>query len=142
MILQELVLFLLVKDVIFKTSTGRFENEECRDSTPDYFHLALTNYIGRFEKSFVADIFADYEVWNHPVVSYKILEQRKISPEEAMKEFFPAANSTVYTFNQNVKSLLFVQTKMYFVTESDENISGLKGKLYSRIRRRRKHCWW
>jgi hypothetical protein len=114
-------------------SNGRLVNEECRDVTPEYFHLTLTNYVGRFKRSFVADIFGDYEVWNHPVVSYEILEQRKMSPEDVMKQFFPAANSTVYTFNQNVKSLLFVQTKMNYITESDENTSGLKEK-YTRTK--------
>jgi hypothetical protein len=99
-----------------------------RDITPEFFHLTLTNYVGRFEKSFLADIFADYEVWNHPVVGYELREQRKISPEEVMAQYFPDANSTIYSFNEKAKNLMFVKTKMNYVTESDENISGLKEK--------------
>jgi hypothetical protein len=60
-----------------KDSDGRFVNEECRDISPEFFHLTLTNYIGRFEKSIIAELDADYQVWNHPVVGYEILQQVK-----------------------------------------------------------------
>jgi hypothetical protein len=112
---------------------GRFVNEECRDISPGFFHLTITNYIGRFGKSFVVDVSADYEVWNHPVVKYEILQQKKISPEDVMSLYFPDANATAYPFNRDAKSLLFVETEMYYVTESDENNSGLKDK-YTRTK--------
>jgi hypothetical protein len=111
-----------------KDSNGRFVNEECRDISPSFFHLTLTNYIARFGRSFVADVTANYQVWNHPVVGYEIVQQRKISAADTMKQFFPAANSPVYTFNSKAKELVHVQTRMDYVTESDENISGLKEK--------------
>jgi hypothetical protein len=115
-----------------KDSNDRMVDDECRDVSPDYFHLVLTNYIGRFQQSFVADIFADYEVWNHPVVSYDVSEN-KPSFENAMKKYFPNANSTVYPFNSDAKELLHVSTKMNYITESDENTSGLKAK-YTRTK--------
>jgi hypothetical protein len=110
-----------------KDSNDRMVNEECRDISPDYFHLVLTNYIGRFQQSFVADLYSDYEVWNHPVISYEV-RTYKTSFEDAMKNYFPNANTTVYPFNPNAKELLNVFAKMNYITESDENTSGLKGK--------------
>jgi hypothetical protein len=104
---------------------GRFVNQECRDVTPEFFHLVLTNLIGRFDRSFIADVSADYQVWNHPAKGYEINLQEKISREDAMKRFFPAANSTSYIFNQNAKDLLHVQTINSYITESNENTSGL-----------------
>jgi hypothetical protein len=107
---------------------GRFVNEECRDISPEFFHLTLTNYIGRFGKSFVADLDADYQVWNHPVVSYEIEAQEKLSAEDVMRLYFPKANSTVYPFNTGAKGFLYVKTKMNYITESDESTSGLREK--------------
>jgi hypothetical protein len=106
-------------------SNQRFIDDECRDLAPEFFHLAITNLIGRFDKSFVVDVSADYQVWNQPVRSYEIVSQTKLSPAEAMTRFFPQANSTIYSFNQKAKELLHVHMKFSYVLESNENTSGL-----------------
>lgn len=50
----------------------RIIKQECRDSNPGTFHLALLNQVGIKKKSFIMDISKDHEVWNHPVVSYRV----------------------------------------------------------------------
>ena len=104
---------------------GRYVDAECRDISPEFFHLAVTNMLGRFDKSFVVDVSADFQVWNQPVRSYEIMSQVKISPAEAMEKYFPAANSTTYIFNEKAKELLLVNTRLSYVLESNENTSGL-----------------
>jgi hypothetical protein len=111
-----------------KDEYGRYVNEECRDITPEFFHLTLTNMVGRLGRSFVADVFSDYEVWNHPSIGYEILHQRKWTQAEVMGGLYNTTNSTVYPFNPTAKQLLFVITKFDYVVESDENISGLVEK--------------
>jgi hypothetical protein len=106
-------------------SNGRLVSEECRDISPEFFHLVITNVIGRQNKSFVADVDYNAEVWNQPVRSYEILTQYKISPERAMASYFPQLNSTTYTFNAEAKELLYVRTKFSYIVESTENTSGL-----------------
>jgi hypothetical protein len=51
-------------------STGRPRDEECVDTNPATFHLAVVNQIAASRRSFVMDASYDYEVWNQPVVGY------------------------------------------------------------------------
>jgi hypothetical protein len=103
---------------------GRIESEECRDVSPEFFHLVTTNFIGVHKRSFVADVYHNAEVWNHPARSYDIIVQRKITAEEAMTRYFPKMNTTTYTFNPAAKQLLLVRTRFSYIVESTENISG------------------
>ena len=50
--------------------TGRILDQECFDNNPGTWHLAVTNQLGRLQKTFVMDATYDYEVWNHPVTEY------------------------------------------------------------------------
>jgi hypothetical protein len=104
---------------------GRLKNEECRDVSADFFHLVITNVIGKHNKSFVADVDYNAEVWNQPVRSYEILSQTKISAEKALMTYFPQLNSTIYTFNPSAKEILLVRTKFSYIVESTENTNGL-----------------
>lgn len=51
---------------------GRIISPECFDINPATWHLALTHLVGRDHKSFILDAIYDYEVWNQPIVSYKL----------------------------------------------------------------------
>ncbi len=62
---------------------GRPTDPECRDTNPGTFHLMMANFIGIQEKSFIADLIFDDQVWNFPLRSYRVLKQRSITPEEA-----------------------------------------------------------
>jgi uncharacterized protein YozE (UPF0346 family) len=49
---------------------GRVISQQCFDTNPGTFHLALVNQIGVRERSFILDATFDYEVWNQPIYSY------------------------------------------------------------------------
>lgn len=49
---------------------GRVVSQQCFDTNPGTFHLALVNQIGLRERSFILDATFDYEVWNQPICSY------------------------------------------------------------------------
>ena len=53
---------------------GRFVDPNCRDLTPDLFHLAMTNMIGKLQRPFIIDITSTAEVWNQPVFGYEVLK--------------------------------------------------------------------
>lgn len=44
--------------------------EECVDTDPGAFHIALANRIAVEKESFVAEVVRDKEVWNQPVFAY------------------------------------------------------------------------
>lgn len=50
---------------------GRLRQQECFDTNPATFHLALGNLIGKAKQSFNMDSSFDYEVWNQPIKSYE-----------------------------------------------------------------------
>lgn len=54
-----------------KDANGRVEDQECFDTNPGTWHMAVVNQIGVSKRSFVIDATYDYEVWNQPVFSYK-----------------------------------------------------------------------
>jgi len=52
------------------SATGRIKNQECFDTNPGTWHLAVVNQLGFHKRSFVVDATFDYEVWNQPAYSY------------------------------------------------------------------------
>ena len=53
-------------------ANGRVLDQNCFDNNPATWHLAIVNQIGLNNRSIVMDATFDYEVWNQPVLSYKI----------------------------------------------------------------------
>jgi hypothetical protein len=51
--------------------SGRILDQECFDNNPASWHMAVVTELGFHKKPFVIDATFDYEVWNHPVVSYR-----------------------------------------------------------------------
>ncbi|NDC24954.1 MAG: hypothetical protein EBZ49_12645, partial [Proteobacteria bacterium] len=50
---------------------GRISSQDCFDTNPATFHLALGNLVGKEKASFIMDNAYDYQVWNQPVVAYE-----------------------------------------------------------------------
>ncbi|MCM2278481.1 MAG: hypothetical protein NDJ89_10445 [Oligoflexia bacterium] len=49
---------------------GRIISEECFDTNPATWHLAVTNQLGISGRSLILDSTYDFQVWNQPVVGY------------------------------------------------------------------------
>lgn len=49
---------------------NRVIDQQCFDTNPGTWHLAIVNQIGVSERSMVLDATFDYEVWNQPIYSY------------------------------------------------------------------------
>lgn len=49
---------------------GRVSDQECFDTNPGTWHMAVVNMIGQRGETFVLDATYDYEVWNQPIYSY------------------------------------------------------------------------
>lgn len=59
------------EQVIRRGASGRAINPDCQDSNPATWHLAVVNQFGFDKKSFVMDTYANKEVWNYVVTSYR-----------------------------------------------------------------------
>ncbi len=71
--------------VIERDETGRVINEECRNVNAGTFHIIVTNFIGKMERSIIMDKDFEYEVWNQPITGYRILSQDELSLAEVQE---------------------------------------------------------
>ncbi|WP_018694474.1 ricin-type beta-trefoil lectin domain protein [Algicola sagamiensis] len=55
-----------------KDANGRILDQDCFDNNPGTFHISVLNQIGISERSVILDATYDYQVWNQPILSYKV----------------------------------------------------------------------
>ncbi len=67
---------------------GRVKDQDCFDTNPGTWHLAIVNQVGVKKRSFVLDATYDYEVWNQPVHSYnyRFFNQQTLEPEKNLRK--------------------------------------------------------
>jgi hypothetical protein len=53
-----------------RDENGRVISQDCFDTNPGAWHMAVVNQIGINKRSMVLDATYDYEVWNQPIYSY------------------------------------------------------------------------
>lgn len=92
-------------------SSARANEDDCKGVNAGAFHIVLTNQIGLKNKSFVADVIRDIQVWNHPISGFTSSIQSKSGISAS------AAPGTVRE--------LLVQTTMFYVVESTPQWSSL-----------------
>jgi len=80
-------------------ANGRVLDQECFDTNPGTWHLAIVNQIGIAQRSMVMDATFDYEVWNHPVYGYSY---RYFNPQTgSTAESFTAAQIDMDAFKRD-----------------------------------------
>jgi subtilisin-like proprotein convertase family protein len=89
--------------------------------------------LGRYKRAFAEDRTAGYQVWNQPVRSFEVLEQKEVTAAEAMAAL-GVQNATAYTFNANAKQLFKVRTTVRYVTESDASTEPMLDRIDSYTR--------
>lgn len=70
-----------------KDKNGRVKDQDCFDTNPGAWHLAIVNQVGAKKRSFVIDATYDYEVWNQPVHSYEYtyFNPQSMEPRKTLK---------------------------------------------------------
>ncbi|DAZ97477.1 TPA: hypothetical protein N0F65_009960 [Lagenidium giganteum] len=101
-----------------KDQYGRFRDAARRDIGAGFFHIAMTNIMGRFKKSFVVDVTAGSEVWNQPVRKYEVLDMYLVDTAQVAREIYKTDR---YPFNNAMKQLAYVRTKFSWIVEAGEN---------------------
>jgi hypothetical protein len=97
---------------------GRYVDASRRDLGAGFFHIALTNIMGRYKRSFVVDIDAGNEVWNQPTRSYKVLSMESMTPEKAGLKFYGKAT---YPFNRAAAKIVHTRTSFSWIAEGLDN---------------------
>lgn len=109
---------------------GRVLSAQCFDTNPGAFHASVVNRIGVDKKSFVMDAIYDYEVWNHPIVSYKYTyfnPQTRRKSDSAETSAIPLEEYTKDKFSEyrtsRAKYVVGVMIRIEYTTETTANTS-------------------
>jgi hypothetical protein len=107
---------------ISRDQYGRYINAARRDLGAGFFHLAITNIMGRYKHPIIVDVDSGSAVWNQPVRGFRVLTVTRMkSMSDAARVFFNGARS--YPFNSEAVSLAYVKTRFSWMKESGENES-------------------
>lgn len=104
------------KEVKTDPKTGRILADQCRDVNAGTFHVVMANYLGKMKKAIAEDKTYDYEVWNQPILGWKVDSMKKITKSTAIKLL--KLEGTSYQYNADAKSFYEVYSTVYYVTES------------------------
>lgn len=101
---------------------GRPTNRACMNTNPGTFHVVASNMLGLQKKSFVEDKTFDYQVWNQPVRSYKVLQNNAVTAEDANKLI--TATGSDYLFNDKAVSFHHIKMLFKYIAEPAQHIGG------------------
>jgi hypothetical protein len=113
-------------DEIARDEFGRPTEVACRDLNPGSFHTAIVGMLGRGARNlatgetggrpaFVIDHNWDHEIWNFPIVSYRINSQADVTEEEASR----LVGATSPDYRWNTAATRFVRIQMTYAMISD-----------------------
>ena len=105
-----------------RDETGRIKDPACRDTNAGSFHVVVTNMLGRHKMAFAEDRTYDYQVWNQPVFKYEVTKQEEIDVKKAL-ELIGSKDADYSKINVKAKRFAEVQTRLYYVTESEASKS-------------------
>ena len=111
-----------ITDTLEFDEYGRPKNRDCMNTNPGTCHVVAANMLGIQKTSFVEDRTFDYQVWNQPVRSFKVLKNEAVTAEQA--NTLITATGSDYLFNDQAKSFRYMKTQLNYITEPEQNISG------------------
>ncbi|MCO5142147.1 MAG: hypothetical protein M9962_03550 [Oligoflexia bacterium] len=114
---------------------GRIYDQNCFDTNPGAWHLALVNQIGISDKSLVMDATFDYEVWNQPILSYEYtyFNPETKAPSNSLRSAKVSANEfrsdkfRKYRDN-NTRSIVGISMTVKYMAENNPTIQGSDAK--------------
>ncbi|MBM4397277.1 MAG: proprotein convertase P-domain-containing protein [Deltaproteobacteria bacterium] len=107
------------KEVKRDEKTGRILADQCRDVNPGTYHVLMANYLGKMKKAIAEDRTYDYQVWNQPIIAWKVDSVKEITTKEAIKLLGLPATTTKYPHTTGVKKLYEVYSTTSYITESN-----------------------
>lgn len=94
-------------------ANGRIVDQDCFDTNPGAWHMAVVNQLGLSHRSLIMDATYDYEVWNHPVIAYSYSYYNPISGRttKSLKE----AQVRMKDFSEDIFSAYRSEKAVYLV---------------------------
>ncbi|GAB9472873.1 hypothetical protein Gpo141_00010039, partial [Globisporangium polare] len=101
-----------------KDKYGRYVEPTHRDIGAGFFHLALTNVMGKLGKPIVMDVDNSIAVWNMPIRSYEVTRSELVDVATGSLAEFGTED---YPFNPAAKYLVYTTTTLKWIVEAMED---------------------
>jgi subtilisin-like proprotein convertase family protein len=101
-----------------RDDNGRITDPSCRDTNAGTWHVAMANFLGIMKRSIAEDRTYNYEVWNQPVIEWKVKSLETITEAGAIEALGLGADVTEYPYNDDAKGFALVSSISYYITES------------------------
>ena len=115
------------KGVELHPETGIVVKDECRDTNPGAIYVVATNMLGRDKRAFAEDRTIDYQVWNQPVLGYRINEDTGLTEEQALQKLGKTLQDGRYKdlySSPKAVAWRFIRMDMDYITESSNTVEG------------------
>ena len=74
--------------------------------------------LGIMKQSVAEDRTYNYEVWNQPIIEWKVNDMKELTEQEALTELGMGPDVTSYPYNDLAKKWFRVKATSYYITES------------------------
>ncbi len=112
---------------------GRPVDSECFDTNIGAFHVVVTTFLGLKDRPLIYDRIRSEEIWNQPLVGYRINRQDSVSAAQAAARL--GVTNGAYIFNGDAVSFLDVEMDLIWMTESQPSVSPTPASSFERIDR-------
>ncbi len=102
----------------------RIRMDECRDVNAGAWHVVAANFLGLNGRAFVEDRTAGFQVWNQPVVGYRVTMAEERSLEEALGVLGVDATDR-YPFNDRAARFYEVKMTTDYLVEGHQSTEPL-----------------
>jgi hypothetical protein len=120
-----------------RDASGRIVDPWCRDTNAATLHVVMTNLLGVHGRAFTEDRVGTSEVWNQPVVGFRVTSQREISKAEANQLLRRAAGE--YTLNPRAERFAEVNAELDYITERDPSTTASSPEIHKYVRTDKYH---
>ncbi len=101
-----------------RDETGRLTDDVCRDTNAGSFHVIMANFLGLMKRPIAEDRTYDYEVWNQPILEWKVDRMDEITEADALRLLERPEGSTYAEINPKAVKFYEVESTTYYITES------------------------
>ncbi|MCU0691955.1 MAG: proprotein convertase P-domain-containing protein, partial [Polyangiaceae bacterium] len=110
-----------------RDASGRVKKTECRDANPGAFYVVMTNMLGRDKRALAEDRTFDFQVWNQPILGYRITVDQELTEEQALQKLgkTPADGKYATLFaSPEAVAWRYVRMSTDYISESANTVEG------------------
>ncbi len=118
-----------------RDENGRITDPQCRDTNAGTWHVVMANFLGIMKRAILEDRTYDYEVWNQPVLEFKVNSMDEVTEREAMDALDVPAETEKYPYNDRAVKWFKVNATSFYITESQPSKEPFTDQISTYVRK-------